>query len=202
MSGRRADLKFGYDTRGLRQFAAGGYDDPELILNGLYVSDTENADGTGKDVPELQLYGGIQAFATVNLGFAEFGGGGGLKVDSQLRPERPRPRRPDVPPGDRRRLPARRRPAAADQHQRRVSAVLSVYAKALFVRYEKELAKVTLFSVLVDADQRRADSGAGRDGRTGRAAAEHGCAGRRAALPRRNDRRRRAVHDTRWGQPR
>src|SRR5262249_30418883 len=78
--GAAADLKFGYDSRGLRQFAAGGFDDPSVILNGFYVSDTANADGSGPDVPELQLYGSIQAFATLNTAFAEFGVGGGLRA--------------------------------------------------------------------------------------------------------------------------
>ena len=64
--GVAADLKFGFDTRGLRQFASGGFDDPLLILNGLYVSDTENADGTGRDVPEVQLFAAVGAYAALN----------------------------------------------------------------------------------------------------------------------------------------
>lgn len=78
--GALADMAFGYDTTGLRQFRAGGYDDPSLLLNGFYVSDTTAADGTGEDVPELQLFGGLQAFVAVDLAVAEIGGGGGLNA--------------------------------------------------------------------------------------------------------------------------
>ena len=46
-----SDLSFGYDTKGLRQFRASGYDDPKLLLNGFYVSDT---DANGKDVPSCK----------------------------------------------------------------------------------------------------------------------------------------------------
>ncbi len=78
--GALADMAFGYDTKGLRQFREGGYDDPSLLLNGFYISDTASADGTGEDVPELQLFGGLEAFVTVDLAIAEFGGGGGLNA--------------------------------------------------------------------------------------------------------------------------
>jgi Ca2+-binding RTX toxin-like protein len=80
----QSSLKLGFDTRGLREFVSGGFSDPSLILDGLYISDTENADGTGKDVPELTLTGGLKAFAAVNVGFLEFGGGGGLTTQVTL----------------------------------------------------------------------------------------------------------------------
>ncbi|MEM9005210.1 MAG: Calx-beta domain-containing protein, partial [Cyanobacteria bacterium P01_F01_bin.86] len=67
---------FGYDTTGLRQFAEGG--DLGDIFNGFYVSDTENADGTGEDIPEVSLTGGFEAAVEVNAGALSFGGGGGL----------------------------------------------------------------------------------------------------------------------------
>src|SRR5262249_978836 len=78
--GATADLAFGLDTKGLRQFKDSGYSDPALLLNGFYVSDTDHADGTGKDIPELQIYGGINVYAAVDLGIAEFGAGGGIKA--------------------------------------------------------------------------------------------------------------------------
>ncbi|MEG4818362.1 calcium-binding protein, partial [Microcoleus sp. K5-D4] len=52
-----AHLGFGYDTYGLNQwknsnFAAGS---ASKVLDGFYVSDRQNADGTGRDVDELTL---------------------------------------------------------------------------------------------------------------------------------------------------
>ncbi|MBD2254548.1 DUF4347 domain-containing protein [Nostoc parmelioides] len=61
----KADLAFGYDTYGLRawsykDFAAA---DADLLLDGFYMSDRENPDGTGEDIPELtveaELAGGV-----------------------------------------------------------------------------------------------------------------------------------------------
>lgn len=77
--GGKADFKFGFDTRGLRQFAAGDYQDPGLILNGFYVSDTLNADGSGQDVREAEVYGSLKAHAEVNIAVAAAGVGGGIQ---------------------------------------------------------------------------------------------------------------------------
>ncbi len=74
------DLAFAFDTFGARRFAASGFDpgDAALILDGLYVSDTGKADGTGKDVDEATLRAAIEAFGSVNLGVASAGVGGGI----------------------------------------------------------------------------------------------------------------------------
>jgi Ca2+-binding RTX toxin-like protein len=58
-----AHLGFGYDTYGLSEwrnsnFAAGSAD---KVLEGFYVSDRQNADGTGPDVDELSLDASIAA---------------------------------------------------------------------------------------------------------------------------------------------
>jgi len=58
-----AQLGFGYDTYGLSEwknsnFAAGSAD---KLLDGFYVSDRQNADGTGPDVDELTLDASIAA---------------------------------------------------------------------------------------------------------------------------------------------
>ena len=58
-----AHLGFGYDTYGLSEwknsnFAAGSAD---KLLDGFYVSDRQNADGTGPDVDELSLDASIAA---------------------------------------------------------------------------------------------------------------------------------------------
>ncbi|MEM8875039.1 MAG: PKD domain-containing protein [Planctomycetota bacterium] len=71
------DLGFGYDTRGYRQFQETGREDQ--LLNGFYISDTANADGTGPDVSEAYLSAYVAAVAEFNL-FSVFRAGirGGL----------------------------------------------------------------------------------------------------------------------------
>jgi Ca2+-binding RTX toxin-like protein len=76
--GAKAQFGFGFDTRGFREFAAGHYRDASLILDGFYVSDRANPDGTGPAVPQVQLYGSIAAYAALDLGIAQAGVGGGL----------------------------------------------------------------------------------------------------------------------------
>ena len=65
----------------LRQFAAGGYTAPVTIFEGFFISDTANVDGTGKDVPELTLTGGLRAAVEVNVAVARVGVGGGIQLD-------------------------------------------------------------------------------------------------------------------------
>jgi Ca2+-binding RTX toxin-like protein len=79
--GLTADFAFGYDTLGISQFADSDFRNPELIFNGFYVSDTENADGSGADVPELTLNLGLSAGAELNLGVAKGGVAGGVFAD-------------------------------------------------------------------------------------------------------------------------
>ncbi|MEM8790522.1 MAG: matrixin family metalloprotease [Pseudomonadota bacterium] len=76
-----ADFAFGFDTFGIQEFVDTGAQNPFLILNGFFVSDRENADGTGADVPELTLLGGIVAAAELNLGIARAGVAGGLFIE-------------------------------------------------------------------------------------------------------------------------
>jgi Ca2+-binding RTX toxin-like protein len=76
--GAQAQFGFGFDTSGLRQYAASNFRDPGLILNGFYVSDRANPDGTGPVAPQVQLYGSIAAYAALDLGILEAGVGGGL----------------------------------------------------------------------------------------------------------------------------
>lgn len=76
-----ADFAFGYDTTGISSFVDGDFRNPLLLLDGLYVSDRENADGTGADVPELTFLGGITAAAELNLGVARAGVAGGLFIE-------------------------------------------------------------------------------------------------------------------------
>jgi|GEM_PF-5360790 len=59
--GVKTNLGFGFDTQGLTEWQEGGFkaDDTDKFMNGLYISDRLNADGTGPDVNELKLYGSI-----------------------------------------------------------------------------------------------------------------------------------------------
>ncbi|VEP17573.1 conserved hypothetical protein [Hyella patelloides LEGE 07179] len=59
------DLAFGFDTFGFNQWSANNFDPAESfrVLDGFFVSDRENPDGTGEDVDELV------ATATIAAGF-------------------------------------------------------------------------------------------------------------------------------------
>jgi hypothetical protein len=67
------NVQFGFDTSGLKAFAAGGYSDPTKILNGLYVADpTVN----GKPQPILSVGAGIGLALDVGVdGVASVNGG-------------------------------------------------------------------------------------------------------------------------------
>lgn len=80
----------GYDTRGLMDFYNSGWRNPATLFNGLFLSDTAAADGSGEDVPELTLGGGIEAAAEINLGVAKAGVAGGIyaEVDFEIPFER------------------------------------------------------------------------------------------------------------------
>ena len=64
-----ADFAFGFDTFGLRQWKANDFaaDQAYRILDGFYVSDRENADGTGEDVPEVKLNATVAAGAGIDI---------------------------------------------------------------------------------------------------------------------------------------
>ncbi|MBL9000272.1 MAG: hypothetical protein JNK25_03970 [Phycisphaerae bacterium] len=77
-------LSFGFDTFGMRRFAANNFNDPSLLAAGFFVSDV---DSRGRDVPELAITGTISAAAELNvdLFWLEFRAGveGGLKATVQ-----------------------------------------------------------------------------------------------------------------------
>ncbi|HEY7116284.1 MAG TPA: hypothetical protein VH475_06850, partial [Tepidisphaeraceae bacterium] len=81
--GATAHFGFGYDTTGLREYfnSPSAQRDVAMLLDGLFVSDRKNADGTGPEVPEVTLTGGIEADAELNLGIASAGVGGGIFAD-------------------------------------------------------------------------------------------------------------------------
>ncbi len=72
----RIDFAFGFDTLGVQQFQQTG--EFEDVFNGFYVSDRENADGTGADINEVVLTASITAAAALNAGLIKASVGGGL----------------------------------------------------------------------------------------------------------------------------
>jgi Ca2+-binding RTX toxin-like protein len=69
------DLDFGYDTRGLKQYAAGGFANPLAALNGLYLSDHLV---NGEDLPEVTLAAMIEIGIAAGIWPVEIGGGGNI----------------------------------------------------------------------------------------------------------------------------
>ncbi|NJS10584.1 MAG: DUF4347 domain-containing protein [Microcoleus sp. CSU_2_2] len=64
-----ASLGFGYDTYGLNEWKNSNFaiNSAGKVLDGFYVSDRQNADGTGPDVDELSLDASIAAGVGVDL---------------------------------------------------------------------------------------------------------------------------------------
>ena len=67
------DLAFGYDTLGVNQFLASN--NPLDLVNGFFVKDV---DADGVDIPEVTLFGGIAAGASLSIGVASAGVEGGI----------------------------------------------------------------------------------------------------------------------------
>jgi len=82
----KANFGFGFDTSGLSQWKESGFTsaDAYKVLDGFYVSDRENADGTGPDVNELKLKAGIQVGAGVNIKIAKAFLTGGIEANAKL----------------------------------------------------------------------------------------------------------------------
>ena len=81
--GIEADLAFGYDIRGIRQFAESLQAEapaPEKLLNGFFISDRENPNGTGPDVPEASITGFLNLAGALNAVVASASIGGGFKA--------------------------------------------------------------------------------------------------------------------------
>ncbi len=74
-----ADLAFGYDTAGIRDFAAADYaaSESDLLLNGLFIYDRVDSDGkpsldpNDNDIDELSLSATVSISAVASAGFAE-----------------------------------------------------------------------------------------------------------------------------------
>ena len=76
-----AELAFGYDTYGLKEWKKDKFSNDSAIkvLDGFYVSDRANADGTGEDVDELKLNAGIKAGVGVDVVVAGLYGTAGIE---------------------------------------------------------------------------------------------------------------------------
>ncbi|MEP6524884.1 DUF4347 domain-containing protein, partial [Microcoleus vaginatus DQ-U2] len=68
-----AHLGFGYDTYGLNEWKNSNFEaaSADKVLDGFYVSDRENADGTGPDVDELSLDASIAVGAGIDAKIVE-----------------------------------------------------------------------------------------------------------------------------------
>jgi hypothetical protein len=73
-------IGFGYDTYGIREARETG--NWAYLLDGFYVTNRENADGTGAVVPTVSFEVGFSAAAELNLGVARGGVAGG--IDGQM----------------------------------------------------------------------------------------------------------------------
>lgn len=67
----KIDFNFGYDSSGLQQFVSTL--NPADIANGLFISDRENLDGTGRDVPEAIFKGYLYVQGGLDAGIFEAG---------------------------------------------------------------------------------------------------------------------------------
>jgi hypothetical protein len=76
------DLAVGFDTKGLNQYKISG--DPIDVLDGFYISDRANADGTGADVPEAGLFGEIAIGGGLDIGIARAGIEGIFRATADL----------------------------------------------------------------------------------------------------------------------
>ncbi|MEG3944186.1 calcium-binding protein, partial [Microcoleus sp. w2-18aC4] len=76
-----AHLAFGYDTYGLKEWKDDEFDASSAykVLDGFYVSDRANPDGTGADVDELKINAGIKAGVGVNAVVASLYGTAGIQ---------------------------------------------------------------------------------------------------------------------------
>ena len=77
--GVRIDLGFGFDTSGWEIYQE--TNDVLDIFSGFFISDRENADGTGEDVVEAALYGRLDAAVDVSIFFVSAGAGGGVTLE-------------------------------------------------------------------------------------------------------------------------
>lgn len=84
-AGASAQLVFGFDSKGLADFQAGGFTNPELIFDGFFAtSPGALTPDPSDDAPNLLLYGEVGAKAGVNFGIIEIAVGGGFRLETGL----------------------------------------------------------------------------------------------------------------------
>lgn len=77
--GAELDLAVGFDTYGVEKYKR--TNDWFDVLAGFYISDRENPDGTGKDVPEATLSGKLNAGVEISLVVVDAGVSGGVSLN-------------------------------------------------------------------------------------------------------------------------
>ena len=77
-----AQLHFGFDTYGIRKVMDTG--NPLWAIDGLYISDRQNADGTGRDVPEVSMSATIALYGGIDVFLARGGIEGGFIVSIEI----------------------------------------------------------------------------------------------------------------------
>jgi hypothetical protein len=82
----KSNLGFGFDTYGLSQWKNTDFAlaDSYKIFDGFYVSDRQNADGTGPDVNELKLTADISVGANLSIAVAKASLKGGVQGTANL----------------------------------------------------------------------------------------------------------------------
>jgi hypothetical protein len=80
----KSNLGFGFDTYGLYKWKESGFSDASKIFDSFYVSDRQNADGTGPDVPELKLKGSLSVGGSVNAAVARAILTGGVEANANV----------------------------------------------------------------------------------------------------------------------
>ena len=80
----RAHVYGGYDTSGIQKFIKSK--NWLHILDGFYISDRENADGTGKLIPNVYIEVYLQLGANIVLGVIRAGASGRLTLTARLSP--------------------------------------------------------------------------------------------------------------------
>ncbi|MCH8474688.1 MAG: LEPR-XLL domain-containing protein, partial [Opitutales bacterium] len=77
-----AQMHFGYDTYGIRKVLDTG--NPFYAIDGLFISDTANPDGSGRDIPEFSLQASMALYGGIDVWLARGGIEGGFSVTASV----------------------------------------------------------------------------------------------------------------------
>lgn len=132
-----AHIAVGLDTQGIVQFVESG--DTEDLLQSFYISDRNNADGTGPDTPEFSVQAELGAYFGFDLsllGEAKVGGGISIELAADLN---------DPNNDGKLRMGELHCLAEAMGFSGSGAVEFSAFARALFVKEEYPLARLELF---------------------------------------------------------